>query len=151
VTQRPLDESKDPSKASDPQKIALYIANLLLAKNALGNVSIGAADQPVIDGDFAAFKGPTGKKIHDTGYSPASFDAAGAAAAALAAAEAYTDAAIAALQTTLDLQYQRSERRVLAGATRTVRAWTSDTIVGPFSVEDTGTLVIEDEGVLLIH
>jgi hypothetical protein len=49
------------------------------------------------DGHFAQYDGPTGLLIKDGGYSPASFDAAGAAAAALVTAEAYTDTAIAVL------------------------------------------------------
>lgn len=49
------------------------------------------------DGDFAQFDGVTGKLLKDGGYSPASFDAAGAAAAAEAAAEAYADVGDAAL------------------------------------------------------
>lgn len=143
---RPLDEEHDPSKASDAQKIALYVANLLLAKNVLGNVSIGAADRPVTDGDFVAFSGTTGLKVKDTGYGPASFDAAGAAAAALAAALA-ADAAITA---DVENRFQRSERRVLSGETRTVKAWTSDTIAGPMLVQDTAVLLVEDEGILQV-
>lgn len=147
---RPLDESQDPSKASDAQKIALYVANLLLAKNVLGNVSIGAADRPVVNLNFVAFKGTTGLKVQDSGYNGTSFDAAGAAAAALVAAEAYTDAAIAALEAILAGQYQKSGRSVAAAETRTVPAGTSDTIGAPFTIADTGVLVIEDGAVLVL-
>lgn len=45
--------------------------------------------------DFAQFNGTTGKIIKDGGFKPSSFDTAGAAAAALVTAEAYTDTSIA--------------------------------------------------------
>ncbi len=89
----------------------------------LGNV-FGPAS--ATDADFAQYDGVTGKLLKDGGYSPSSF---------------VTPADLAA-------SYQRSERRVLSGATRTVPTWTSDTIVGPFYIDDTGIITIEDEAVL---
>lgn len=47
------------------------------------------------DGDFAQYNGATGKIIKDGAFKPSSFDTAGAAAAALVTAEAYTDTQIA--------------------------------------------------------
>lgn len=145
---RPLTESEDPSKASDAQKIALYVANMLLAKGVLGNVLIAVADRPVTANNFPSFKDSTGLNIKDSGYNSTSFDASGAAAAAIVTSEAYTDAAIAAILATLAGSYQRSERRVQAAETRTVVAWTSDYISGGMEVFAGGTLVIEANGVL---
>jgi hypothetical protein len=128
MSEAPLTDAQDPTKASDAQKIAIYVAQKLGGAGMIGNVTgLGTATS----GNFAAYADSSGKKIHDTGYGPSSFGDA--------------------TQADIEARFQRSERRVQNGNTRTVKTWTSDTIVGPFNVEDGGTLVIEDEGILLVH
>lgn len=128
----PLNDADLPDPKGDAQTIAIYIAQKLIAASGTGNVSIGDADTPVTANDVVIFKGTTGKKIYDSGFTVAQIIAAAEAGAASAG----------------DARYQRGERRVLAGETRTVPAHTSDYISGPFEIQDTGILEIEDDAVL---
>jgi len=66
------------------------VKDQLLQSGAVVNFVTGPAS--ATNNDFAQFDGTTGKILKDGGYSPSSFDAAGAAAAALVSAKSYADA-----------------------------------------------------------
>ena len=74
--------------APTPREIALAVNELIKAVNAVGG-GVGNVTGPAssTDGNFAQFDGAGGQTLKDGGYSPSSFDASGAAAAAQAASQ----------------------------------------------------------------
>lgn len=128
MSEAPLTDGQDPSKASDAQKIAIYIAKKMLATGGIGNVSISDANRPVVAGDIVIFDGSTGLKIKDSGFSPSDF---------LTVDDA-------------DDNFQTSKRFVAFGETLTIRSRHGLVMPGDFTVEAGGTLVLESDANLLI-
>jgi hypothetical protein len=125
MSEAPLTDAQDPTKASDAQKIAIYVAQKLGGAGMIGNVTgLGTAT----NGNFAAYADSSGKKIHDTGYGPTSF---------LTAASA-------------DGRYPFSKRFVANGETLTIPTRHGVYIPQDFLVEAGGTLTIETDAVFKV-